>query len=115
MTTMLLYRKCREAGVKVILVGEGTDELFGGYPSYAIAALVGAAALTFLRRTLRLYHWYSGRRWGRELWRFAHTIQVAVPRGGRRPLLGGATVRDPPSTSAPLQHEGGQGEHGGQR
>lgn len=28
----LLYRACREAGCKVILTGEGSDELFAGYP-----------------------------------------------------------------------------------
>lgn len=28
----LLYKACREAGFKVILTGEGSDELFAGYP-----------------------------------------------------------------------------------
>lgn len=28
----LLYRACREAGFKVIMTGEGADELLGGYP-----------------------------------------------------------------------------------
>jgi asparagine synthase (glutamine-hydrolysing) len=69
-STMLLYQRCREAGVKVILVGEGADELFGGYPSYDMAAAGGSR----WRRILRLFQWYSGRRWGRELWSFAHTL-----------------------------------------
>ena len=30
----LLYRACAEAGLKVILTGEGADELFGGYQWY---------------------------------------------------------------------------------
>jgi asparagine synthase (glutamine-hydrolysing) len=74
-STMLLYRKCRQAGIKVILVGEGSDELFGGYPSYEMAGAPEGNGAKLWRRTLRLYQWYSGRRWGRELWRFAHTIR----------------------------------------
>jgi asparagine synthase (glutamine-hydrolysing) len=74
-TTMLLYRKCREAGVKVILVGEGSDELFGGYPSHALAPEGGVSLLGLPRHSLRLYRWYSGRRWGPELWRFAGTLR----------------------------------------
>ena len=30
-STRLLYAKCRERGIKVVIVGEGSDELFGGY------------------------------------------------------------------------------------
>lgn len=74
-STMLLYGKCREAGVKVVLVGEGSDELFGGYPNYVRSGGVEADRLGFLRKTLRLYRWFSGRRWGRELWHFCHTVR----------------------------------------
>jgi asparagine synthase (glutamine-hydrolysing) len=74
-TTRLLYRKCREAGVKVILVGEGSDELFGGYPSHALAPEEAVSWLGLPRRALRLYQWYSGRRWGCELGRFAATMR----------------------------------------
>src|SRR6185437_12208009 len=31
LSTRLLYKKCRERGIKVVVVGEGADELFGGY------------------------------------------------------------------------------------
>jgi asparagine synthase (glutamine-hydrolysing) len=74
-STMLLYGKCREAGVKVVLVGEGSDELFGGYPDYVHCGGAEADHLGFLRKTLRLYRWFSGRRWGRELWRFGQTVR----------------------------------------
>lgn len=39
----LLYRACAEAGLKVILTGEGADELFGGYQWYAGEAKLAAA------------------------------------------------------------------------
>lgn len=74
-STMVLYRKCREAGVKVVLVGEGSDELFGGYPNYVSAGGVEADGLARWRRSLRLYRWYSGRRWGRELLHLHETIR----------------------------------------
>jgi asparagine synthase (glutamine-hydrolysing) len=69
-STRLLYQRCRHAGVKVVLVGEGSDELFGGYPNYEFCGGSATDGHSFWRKTLRLYRWYSGRRWGRELWSF---------------------------------------------
>jgi asparagine synthase (glutamine-hydrolysing) len=65
-STRLLYQKCREVGVKVVLVGEGSDELFGGYPNYLQAGGGQADGWSVARRAMRMYRWYSGRRWGRE-------------------------------------------------
>jgi asparagine synthase (glutamine-hydrolysing) len=58
-TTRLLYRRCRELGLKVALVGEGADELFAGYPIFE-ATDGGASSLAIAR----LYRRYAGRRWG---------------------------------------------------
>ena len=71
LSTRLLYRRCREEGYKVVLVGEGSDELFGGYPQFRDAAGPATDRWSGARRALRLYQAYSGRRWGRELGRFA--------------------------------------------
>jgi asparagine synthase (glutamine-hydrolysing) len=74
-STMLLYRKCREAGAKVVLVGEGSDELFGGYPDYVSAGGKDADQLPLSLRALRLYRWFSGRRWGWTLPEFVRIVR----------------------------------------
>jgi asparagine synthase (glutamine-hydrolysing) len=60
-STRLLYGKCREYGIKVVLVGEGADELFGGYDVFRSS---GSRAPTDWW-LFQLYRHYCGRRYGR--------------------------------------------------
>jgi asparagine synthase (glutamine-hydrolysing) len=89
-STMVLYRKCREAGVKVVLVGEGSDELFGGYSNFVTAGGPEADRLGAPLRAVRLYRWYSGRRWGPELLPLLRTVRELDSETGCDPF---ATVR----------------------
>ncbi len=57
-TTRLMYRRCREHGIKAVLVGEGADELFGGYDIFRTPAGLN------LWQQFRLYQRYAGRRHG---------------------------------------------------
>jgi asparagine synthase (glutamine-hydrolysing) len=66
-STRLLYKKCRELGIKVVLVGEGSDEIFGGYPVFE-ASMDGRGPVVW--RLFQLYRRYAGRRYGNQFPRF---------------------------------------------
>jgi asparagine synthase (glutamine-hydrolysing) len=71
-STRLLYKQCREMGIKVVLVGEGSDELFGGYPIFETARCL-KGPVTW--RLFQLYRRYAGRRYGGQFWRFARIMR----------------------------------------
>src|SRR6185369_1952535 len=67
-STRLMYKKCRELGIKVVLVGEGSDELFGGYGVFDFA-LQASGPMTW--KLFQLYRRYAGRRYGSNFAKFA--------------------------------------------
>lgn len=56
------FRFCREAGLKVVLVGEGADELFGGYPPFR---RLGGPLADRLPRRLNAYRFFRAYAWQR--------------------------------------------------
>jgi asparagine synthase (glutamine-hydrolysing) len=71
-STRLLYRKCREQGIKAVLVGEGSDELFGGYTIFEAAKTMRGPMLW---RLFKLYRRYAGRRYGGQLPQFISVMR----------------------------------------
>lgn len=78
-STRLMYKKCREAGIKVVLVGEGSDELFGGYPIFE-AARFARGPMTW--RLFQLYRRYAGRRYGSQFSNYLRTMRGYLERSG---------------------------------
>jgi len=71
-STRLMYKKCRELGIKVVLVGEGSDELFGGYPIFDFA-MRARGPMTW--KLFELYRRYAGRRYGSHFVKFASIMR----------------------------------------
>ena len=78
-STRLLYQKCREQGIKVVLVGEGSDELFGGYGMFQVAANGRGPILWQL---FQLYRRYAGRRYGGQFPAFCAIMQTYLAQSG---------------------------------
>jgi asparagine synthase (glutamine-hydrolysing) len=78
-STRLLYQKCREQGIRVVLVGEGADELFGGYSIFDSAQ---AQRGTMSWRLFQLYRRYSGRRHGSQFMKYRSLMSGYLKQGG---------------------------------
>jgi asparagine synthase (glutamine-hydrolysing) len=74
--TMLLARKVREAGVKMVLSGEGADELLGGYLYFHSAPSPEEFHVETVRKTLRL-HQYDVMRANKAP--MAHGVELRFP------------------------------------
>jgi len=75
MTTRLMYRRCREHGIKVVLVGEGADEIFGGYDIFNVPESLNAW------QRFRLYQRYAGRRHGKLFGDFSRVMSEYLEAG----------------------------------
>ena len=75
LSTRIMYRKCRERGVKVVLVGEGADELFAGYWGRFSPSLEGKEDWKIDWRLFKLYRIYIGRRHGGCFWDYRRKMR----------------------------------------
>lgn len=71
-STRLLYKKCRDMGIKVVLVGEGADEIYGGYTVFRTATELRGPTLW---RLIQLWHRYGNRRYGLTMRPFFRLMQ----------------------------------------
>ena len=78
-STRLLYQKCREQGIKVVLVGEGSDELFGGYSIFEEARQSRGPTMW---RLFQLYRRYAGRRHGSQFGKFSNLMRSYLQQSG---------------------------------
>ncbi len=74
--TMILARKVRDAGVKMVLSGEGADELLGGYLYFHSAPSASEFHAETVRKTMRL-HLYDVMRANKAP--MAHGVELRFP------------------------------------
>jgi len=75
LSTRLMYRNCRERDIKVVLVGEGADELFAGYWGRFSPSFEGGEDWRIDWRLFRLYRVYIGRRYGGGFWEYRRRMR----------------------------------------
>ncbi len=75
-STQMMYKKCRQRGIKVVLVGEGADELFGGYWGRFNPALDGNSDWKIDWRLFQMYRLYVARRYGKGFWDYRNIMKA---------------------------------------
>ena len=78
-STRLLYKKCHDQGIKVVLVGEGADEIFGGYPIFGATRHTRGPTIWQL---FQLYRRYAGRRYGGQFREYAALMREYLAQCG---------------------------------
>ncbi len=63
-TSLIIYRRCRAEGMKVVLVGEGADEIFAGYGTFKRLSEGWVNRLPAALHRYLFYRQYSGQQWG---------------------------------------------------
>lgn len=75
-TSLIIYRRCRAEGLKVVLVGEGADEIFAGYGTFATLSEGWVNRLPPGLHRYLFYRQYSGQQWGEFLPAFTGLIRA---------------------------------------
>ncbi len=81
-TSLIIYRRCRAEGLKVVLVGEGADEIFAGYGTFT---QLSEGWVNFLPAALHrylFYRQYSGQQWGEFRTDFDELIRAIAEQTG---------------------------------
>lgn len=76
------FRFCRQADLKVVLVGEGADELFGGYPSFRQLGGPASDWIPDLVNAYRFFKTYAWQRYDRQLPDFVRLVRGLHERAG---------------------------------
>lgn len=69
LSSLAIYRSCKEQGLTVMLVGEGSDELFGGYGNFAASQRSWQPSSLF---RYQQYRYRSSQQWGASLGKMVH-------------------------------------------